>query len=332
MQNQRVVVLVVFTIAAALALGYFIGRAPPSGTASPPTNAGVRHTASAPSSASAARIRKSQVATTLAKQEPALPAEAPRLKDLFHDLKRRADANDPAAASELYADLGRCSRTQEISRSLPTLMNSELEHDGSGDNEEQLKAHEFFLTSMQQEIDFVQRNAAFCDGADPAMLQQFVPSALKAAQLGDLKATRCYLGGLLSSHTTGLLDHREWLTEFKQYAPVLADYGLKHGDWGVVALDGFAHRGIFSTSLFGQTVQPDPVQAYQYLKLQQIGATGDFAKKITDQTSAAAADLTPAQIAQGDAWAQDTYDRYFNGSTSNELSNGVNTCGGFDDD
>ena len=108
---------------------------------------------------------------------------------------RRADA---AAASELYAALGRCARTKEISRSLPAWMNNELDHGGSNDSEEQLKAHEFFLTSMQKPNRFVQRNAAFCDGVDTATLQQYV-RRLKAAQLGDLKAVRCYLAGRTTS-------------------------------------------------------------------------------------------------------------------------------------
>jgi hypothetical protein len=332
MQNKRIVVLVVLVVAAALLLGYLIGRVPARDAQPVAAVNPVAQTSSEKSSGGAVRTRKSSLSATLAKARPVAAVDAPRLKDLFPDLKRRADANDPAAAAELYADLGRCSRQQQISRSLPAWASSELDRDSSNDNEEQLKAHEFFLESMQKDIDFVQRNATFCDGVDSTTMQQFVPAALKAAQLGDVKALRCYLGGALSLHTEGLLDHPEWLADFKQNAPALADYGFKHGDWGVVALTQFAHQGFFSSSLFGQTVQQDPTQAYQYLKLQQIGATGDFVKKISEQTGAAAADLTPDQIAKGDAWAQDMYDRYFNGTTSNELSNGVNTCGGFDED
>jgi hypothetical protein len=101
----------------------------------------------------------------------------------------------------------------------------------------------------------------------------------------------------------------------------------------VVGLYGHAYGGYFSSSLFGQIIgPPDPVQAYQYLKLQQLGAGGDFLKKIVGQANAAAADLSPDQIAQADAWAQDMYARYFNGTSSNELSNGVNTCGRYDED
>ena len=333
MQNKRIVVLVVLIVAAALLFGYLIGRAPSLTASAVATSAKPAPKPSA-NSGSATRAPTKLLSAAATNTKPTTSADAstaPTLKDIYADLKRRADANDVDAASELYRDLRRCQMQQELSRSLPNWVRNELNRDTSGDSDEQLKSHERYLESMQHEIDFVQRNAAFCDGADPGMLQQFVPSSLKAAQLGDLKALRCYLGGAIS-FSPGLLDHPEWLTDFKQNAASLADYGMKHGDWGVVALYGHAYQGYFSSSLFGQTVQPDPVQAYQYMKLQQIAATGDFVKKITNQTDAAATDLTPDQIAQGDAWAQDMYDRYFNGTASNELSNGVNTCGGFDED
>jgi hypothetical protein len=32
------------------------------------------------------------------------------------------------------------------------------------------------------------------------------------------------------------------------------------------------------------------------------------------------------QIADGDAWAQEIYTRYFDGTSSNGLSNGTNVC------
>ncbi len=331
MHNKRIVVLVLLIIAAALLLGYLIGRAPMPDTQAAQS---ASKPAAKPSGAfdDAGHAPKTVTKTvTAAPKTSTATSTAPTLKDLYADLKRRADANDTDAASELYRDLRRCQMQQELGRTLPNWVRNELNRDTSGDTDEQLKSHERYLESMQKEIDFVQRNAAFCEDVDPATLQQFVPATLKAAQLGDLKALRCYLGGSIS-FTPGLLDHPEWLTDFKQNAATLADYGFKHGDWGVVGLYGHAYQGYFTASFFGQTMQPDPIKAYQYMKLQQIAANGDFVKKITDQTSAVAADLTPDQIAQGDAWAQDMYDRYFNGTSSNELSNGVNTCGGFDED
>jgi hypothetical protein len=41
--------------------------------------------------------------------------------------------------------------------------------------------------------------------------------------------------------------------------------------------------------------------------------------------------LTADEIAQGDDWAQDIYARYFNGTSSNEGTNGASSCGKFED-
>lgn len=328
MRDHRIVFLVVLIVAAALLTGYLIGRAPaldgPAMATEKPKSTPSRD--SAPT-----REKKTPSTVVSAKPNKTSDASAPTLSDVYADLKRRADANDADAASELYGDLHRCSRQQELSRTLPNWLRSELDGDiSSGYTEDQLKMHEQFLGAIQKELEFMQRNAAFCNDTPPDMLKQLVPVSLKAAQLGDLKALRCYIGGEISE-SPGVLDHPEWLSDFKQNGVALADYGFKHGDWGVVGLYGHSYGGVFSSSLLGQLLGTDPVQAYQYLKLQQIGATGAFLKKITGQTNAAAADLTPEQIAQADGWAQDMYTRYFNGSSSNELSNGVNTCGGFDE-
>lgn len=322
MRNQRIVFLVVLIIASALVVGYLIGRAPALDAFSNAISA--KSSPKAANVKDAAHTRKTVASSATKKTTSSGDNAAPTLRDVYADLKSRADANDAAAASELYYDLRRC-RLQKLSaQSLPRWVREVLNHDVSGSTDEQLKIHEQALETMQREIDFVQRNAPFCDDADPDMIDQLAPASLKAAQLGDTKAINCYVSGMLL-HMPGVLDHPEWLNDFKQNALPLADQAFKNGDWRVVSLYANAYSGSFVSGLFGQLTGTDPVRAYQYLKLQQLGASGDFIQGIADRVNDAATDLTPEQIAQSDAWAQDTYTRYFNGTPSDELPE---PCGG----
>ena len=115
MQNKRIVVLVVLVIAAALLLGYLIGRAPSLGT----PVAAVEKPAAKPSnvSESDALSRKAvtPVPTASMPKKRAQAPDAPTLKSVYADLKRRADANDANAATELFRDLSRCHMEQELS-------------------------------------------------------------------------------------------------------------------------------------------------------------------------------------------------------------------------
>lgn len=325
MQNKRIVVLVVLIFAAALVLGYLIGRTPSLGT---PVAAVSAKAAAKPAdgSESAAHSRKtvmSASAASIQKKRTDAP-DTPTLKSVYADLKRRADANDADAAAELYRDLSRCHLEQELGRTLPTWLKSALDGDTSKDTPEQLKQREEFLDSMQKEVDFVQRNQAFCADADPDTLAQLVPATLKAAQLGDINATRCYLSNVIQM-VPGLLDHPEWITDFKQNAVPLAQFGVEHGDWRTVALLAHAYRGTFSGSLLTQAVKADPVQAYQYTKLLSLGSSlkGTDPNQMTEG-------LTAEQIAQADAAAQDMYVRYFN-STPDKASPMQFPCTNIDD-
>lgn len=312
MQNKRIVVLVVSIIIAALLLGYLIGRAPSLGT---PAAAAKFAAKSSDFSERAAQSRKTVASTSTSsiRKKRAQAPDAPTMKSVYADLKRRADANDADAASELYRDLSRCHLEQELGRALPNWLKSELDGDTSNDTPEQLEQREKILESMQKEVDFVQRNQAFCANADPDTLVQMVPATLKAAQLGDVNATRCYLSNEIQM-VPGLLDHPEWITDFKQNAVPLAQFGLEHGDWRTVALLAHAYRGTFSGSLLTQAVKADPVQAYQYTKLLTLGSPsqGTYLSQVAEG-------LTAEQIAQADAAAQEMYVRYFN-STPDKTS------------
>ena len=332
MRNHRIVALVVVVVVTALIAGYFLGRRPTTvAVPAPVPRAATSSTDLGRASSRTKDVIRSVQRIAAAKPMQASAASAPTLNDVYPDLKARADANDASAASELYHDLQRCNRVKELSHDLPLLIPNLLDSDTSKESPETMQQRERMLDSIQKELDYVKRNEAFCANVDDSTMQQYVPSSLKAAQLGDIRATRCYLGGSMN-FTSGLLDHPEWLTDFKQNAMSLADQGIQRGDWGVAGLLGHAYAGYFSSSFLAQLTGNDPVKAYRYLKLQLLGATDTFVDKLDKQLAQAADGLSSDQLAQADAWAQSTYAAHFSGTTSNELSNGVNVCGGFDDD
>jgi hypothetical protein len=172
--------------------------------------------------------------------------------------------------------------------------------------------------------DYIQANSARCDGATDAQLASFTPLLLQAAQLGDLEALDCYVGTDFD-RMDGLLDHPEWINQYRAQVPGLVESALQRGDWVIVDLLHHAYSGAFDTSARGQLFGIDPVMDYRLLRLEQLGATGGFADKLAPRVAGAAKALSSAQAAAAEAWASDYYSRYFN-SASNDVSNGANIC------
>jgi hypothetical protein len=255
-----------------------------------------------------------------------LPPRGARLPDIYAALQARADAGDPAAASQLYQDVHRCSTVRRYRQLL-----DRIERDKSPDATGDVGVVEFgadpharvrFKTELQT---FVDASAARCEGVTQEQLDSLFPASLRAAQLGDLNATDCFLG-MGFEQMPGLLDHPEWLTEIRDNTPALFDYAIQRGDWVAVELMIHTYAGLFVDTPGAQVFAPDPAMHYRYARLERLGASGDFAKKLDADLRVLESDLTASQIAAGDAWAKDAFQRYFHGSPSNEVSNGANIC------
>jgi hypothetical protein len=205
-----------------------------------------------------------------------------------------------------------------------------LEHSPDLANADQIAEHDSALHMIEDEIAFARASADRCAGATAAQLNSIIPEALRAAQLGDLKAADCYVGSMYQM-MPGLLVHPEWLTEFKQNAPQLFEQGVRNGDWVAVELLHHAYAGVFPDTPAGQTIAPDIAMDYRYLRLERLGAHGEFADKVDRELAEAKEMLTPAQIGAGDAWAQDALARFFHNGSSDEVSNGANICQQTDD-
>ncbi|MGH8083191.1 MAG: hypothetical protein ACREP7_21610, partial [Lysobacter sp.] len=87
--------------------------------------------------------------------------------------------------------------------------------------------------------------------------------------------------------------------------------GVEDGDWRVVDAVRNAYRP-GSSNLLSAAVGKDPYQRYRYLKLFRLGAPPGPGEIETDLASAAAK-LSPAQIAQADAWANTAFQQNFQG-------------------
>jgi len=260
---------------------------------------------------------------------PLPPPKAPLLS-VFNELRTRVDAGDGAAATRLFHDLKICRELRFAQDVGPTLLTGALNEPTRGKSPEELNQQYESLDRTQKMMDFVHDNAAMCAGIDLDQFDATVPAMLVAARSGDLLALDCYLGMEISAVPGRLLDHPEWLTQYKQNALALAQSGLELGDWRVVKLLEFAYSAGSAGTLLGYVTgqHPDPEQAYRYQKLERLGATGDFAVQLGMMFPIAApnASLSKEQVAAADAWAQDVYTRYFHGTSSNELEKWESSC------
>jgi hypothetical protein len=256
---------------------------------------------------------------------PSPPTHAP-LAQIYDNLKRRADSGDAEAATRVFHEVHRCIEVRWTRRLLAELPSDLVTLEQRDDREiGVMRAGQALQIKRVREMtDYIQANAARCDGATDAQLASFTPLLLQAAQLGDLKALDCYVGSDFD-RMEGLLDHPEWIDQYRAQVPGLVESALQRGDWVVVDLLHHAYSGAFDTSARGQLFGIDPLMDYRLLRLEQLGATGGFADKLAPMVAGAANTLSAAQAAAAEAWANDYYSRYFN-SVSDEVSNGADIC------
>jgi hypothetical protein len=231
------------------------------------------------------------------------------LAKIYDEIKARADAGDAAAASELFRDVHRCLRARDRLNTVPRSVNHYLDADTSRLNADELTEREQRLANLEQQLASARADNALCGDLTQAQLA-LPPAALQAARLGDVTAANCYVGGALI-YDRGLLDHPEWLTEYKANALSLAQSGISQGSWIMVSQLQNAYAQTFSNGFLAQLTGADPAQSYRYLKLRRLGANDKVAESLDRELAYAAQGLSASDIGDGDAWAQETYQRYF---------------------
>jgi hypothetical protein len=248
----------------------------------------------------------------------ALPLPGAPLKQTYDELKRRADAGDAAAASRLFRDTYHCVVARERLLSMPPAAGLMFEDDTSKVSPEQLVARERYLAELEARLTDYRRETKNCEGLNETQLL-VTPIMLEAARLGDSAAGNCYVDGYLMSDPQ-LFDHPEWLPEYKSNARAIAQASVARGDWGAVAQlqHAYAKDG-YGALLLTRIVAPDAVQNYRYLKLRRLGANAENARYYDRDLLFVAHGLSADEVAAGDAWAQDTYLRYFSATPENSV-------------
>jgi hypothetical protein len=244
-----------------------------------------------------------------------MPPPFEPLTEVFDDLQTRANAGDVEAATRLYRDLSLCKGSQEtisaLVRSSDEVMGAKL------DTMEPTR-----LQYFQNELDSVELNQQalqnlhrLCEGIGEGALDRLIPNLRKAAELGESYARACYLQRGPSYDMRALTREPALLETYRGDVSSLIETGMADGDWRVVDVlrDAFQPG---SRSMLGGMLGADAQQYYRYLKLYRLGAEPYRVPQIEQDLATAAKSLTPAQLADADGWAQDTFQQKFHGSGS----------------
>ena len=241
------------------------------------------------------------------------PAEAP-LMDIYADLQARANRGDAIAAARLYRDLNHCA----ISRRLGW-ENTQFPTDLASANIETMKPWELDGYAMQLDAarawdETVKLLKSSCAGVDDATLANLASSIARAAQLGDADARACYLARGPGLDSRGFLAHPEQVEAYRSNASALIDAGIAAGDWKTVDLLRQAYAPE-APGMLASLLGTDSAKQYRYLKLLRMGQSADAnasrVERIDQQLAASVEGLTPAQLADADAWVQETWQKHY---------------------
>ncbi|QWP77042.1 hypothetical protein J5226_01145 [Lysobacter sp. K5869] len=307
-------------VAAAIVGAYFAGRA-----GADSARRELRIQAVAENAGAAQADTASAIALPAPTKGAALPAPGTPLKDNFARLQANANAGDAAAATRLVRDLDRCNRLRSTQWRNAGATDALTRRSTDGMNAAQLRTYQALLEAMELRQQRAQQEQAMCDGVDERMLGSLVPNIAQAAKLGDEQARACYLERGPLYDARGLIRQPDALRGYRATATKLVEAGLAAGDWRVVDLLQQAYEP-GSQSLLGGLLGADPVQHYRYLKLYRLGAEAHRADQLDRQLAAVAAGLSPAQLAQADAWAQNTLDTGFKGRSTDGTPPGWEAC------
>ena len=78
-------------------------------------------------------------------------------------------------------------------------------------------------------------------------------------------------------------------------------------------LNSSAYAPNKNRGLLAVTFRTDPVKEYAYVKLQELGATGELKAQKAERLNSlrASGTVSEADVQQSEAWAQDTFEKYF---------------------
>lgn len=251
-----------------------------------------------------------------------LPPPGTPLKQIFDELKARADAGDVQAASRLYHDLSICSGARAAIRSNTLRAENIL---GARNKTNPVGVQQEQLDIAQRLVKGSEILKALCVDVSSNMMGTLAAVSLEAAQLGDSAARDCYVHRGPSMSPGSLVSDPSSVETYREQAPALVDSAMAAGDWKMVDMLQYAY-GPSGTNLISGLVGPDPVQHYRYLKLFRLGADGYRIPALDQQLAFAATQLNAQQLADADIWAQAMQQAYFKGSSTGAVPENWNAC------
>ncbi|MGH8083192.1 MAG: hypothetical protein ACREP7_21615 [Lysobacter sp.] len=299
---------------------YFLGRTEVA-SSSPPIHVALADNAATGANGDTGRIGGSPPSD----KRGMLPPPATPLKTSYAELQARANGGDADAASRLLRDLDRCNRLRGSQWKNDGATNDLTRKTTEGMSAAQLRTYQMQLDAMELRQQALRKNQELCAGVDDKLLDTLVPNIAQAARLGDPQARSCYLdrGPLYDART--LVRHPESMQAYRSGASALIDRGLATGDWRIVDLLQQAYEP-GSQNLLSGLIGSDPVQHYRYLKLYRLGAEPHRVAQLDQQLASTAANLSAAQVAQADDWAQTTLRSNFKDESTHTTPPGWDAC------
>jgi hypothetical protein len=310
------IALLAITAGALLAWSALSGTGERTGAASVFSAAPADDAGAAPASKGGQSATRESTASRHARSEPApaLPPNDEPLSKTFSTLQALAHAGDVHAAKRLFNEAYQCHVARETARTLPRAAARMLKTDTSKLSPDELQQQEQTLAQIQDRLELARRSDA-CAGLTDEQLA-IAPLVQQAALLGDTGARSCYVMGMML-YAGGLINHPEWLVDYRAHALTMANEQVEKGDWAMAALLENAYSQQMQYAPLAQITGEDPTKAYRYFRLLQLGKIREAPD---DELAEFMQTLSASQIDEADAWAQDTFLHNFGGQPSPDAS------------
>ena len=273
------------------------------------------------------RTQSPSIVGTNARAVEQLPQSEVSLKAILGDLQEKANAGDAAAASRLFYGIRHCARVRRVNEVLTEPPLPTLPAEGQSIQDYERQNREAQSRRMEESRKFVRDNATFCANLNDDDYDQDFPMSRLAAMAGDTVAAGCYLEFGMTGGKHATANHADWIADYKQNALTVASVAIQRGDWTAVEILEFAYQGRPEAELLSQIAVQDDVQDYRFSKLLSFGPLEEPSRIFYDRLIAELAMKigTDAQR-DADAWALDTYQRYFSANRPPESIGPLYAC------
>ncbi len=145
-------------------------------------------------------------------------------------------------------------------------------------------------------------------GARKGLLRRYFEATKSAAAAGDTDAQMCIVYGPFVVQNGDFAYTDSELIEYKATAPRYIDAAMQRGDWRVIKLLS-THVVDWPGPWAFLDLWQDPAREYKAKRLLRLGAEGDYARDL--ENSYSNLQYSEAITTAGDAWAQETFEKYF---------------------